>query len=241
MSDRVETTLIHGKPVRYRIRRSKRARRLNLHISARAGLEVVLPWRWALRDVESALREHAAWIDRHVEKHGVRHGPQSRELVDGMTLLILGVPRTLSLRPLPEGRVRARVTLADDALIAELPAADLLDPRPALRRWLRRLARARLEERVAHFAELSGFDPRRVIVGERRSRWGSCSSSGTLSFCDRLIMAPPEVIDAVVCHELCHLRHMNHGRGFKALLARVCPDHDRHMDWLRDHHDDVEF
>ena len=241
MSERVETTLIHGKPVRYRIRRSKRARRLGLQVSAKAGLEVVLPWRWALRDVDDALRTHAEWIDRQVDHHGVRHGPRSRELTNGDPVSFLGRPRTLRLLPLPEDRVRARITLTDDELRAELPPADILDPRPVLRRWLRREARARLEDRTAHFAEIHGFDPRRVIVGERTSRWGSCSSRGTLSFCDRLIMAPAEVIDAVVCHELCHLRHMNHGRGFKALLARVCPDHDRHMDWLREHHDELEF
>ncbi len=241
MSERVETTLIHGKPVRYRIRRSKRARRLNLHVSTRKGLEVVLPWSWALRDVDDALRTHADWIDEHVDRHGVRHGPQVRELVDGAILLMLGRERTLRLRPLPDGRVRARITLTDDELVAELPPADLLDPRPALRRWLRREARGVLEDRVAHHAWRHGFEPKKVIVGERRSRWGSCSSRGTLSFCDRLVMAPPEVIDAVVCHELCHLRHLNHGRGFKALLKTVCPDHDHHMDWLREHHDDLEF
>ena len=241
MSERVETTLIHGKPVRYRIRRSKRARRLGLQVSARAGLEVVLPWRWALRDVDDALRAHAEWIDHQVDRHDVRFGPRTRELVDGAAIHMLGTPRRLDLLPLPEGRVSARITLSDEAIRAELPPGDLLDPRPALRRWLRRLARARLEDRVAHFAELHGFDPRRVIVGERTSRWGSCSSRGTLSFCDRLIMAPPEVIDAVVCHELCHLRHLNHGLSFKALLKMVCPDHDRHMDWLREHHDEMEF
>ncbi|HPF36125.1 MAG TPA: SprT family zinc-dependent metalloprotease, partial [Candidatus Krumholzibacteria bacterium] len=239
--DRTETTLILGKPVRYRLRRSRRARRINFHVTRQKGLEVVLPWRWALRDVGEAMALHADWIDRAVDAVGVRHGPRRRELVDGATLPVLGEPRRLELRPLPAGRSRARVTLTDDVLRAELPAPDLLDPRPALRRWLRRQARGHLEARVAHLAALHDFDPRRVIVGERRSRWGSCSSSGTLSFCDRLFLAPPAVIDAVVCHELSHLRHMNHGPRFRALVRRLCPDHDRHMRWLRDHHDDLEF
>ncbi|MCB1151737.1 M48 family metallopeptidase, partial [bacterium] len=213
----------------------------NFHVTRQKGLEVVLPWRWALRDVGEAMALHADWIDRAVDAVGVRHGPRRRELVDGATLPVLGEPRRLELRPLPAGRSRARVTLTDDVLRAELPAPDLLDPRPALRRWLRRQARSHLEARVAHLAAQHDFDPRKVIVGERRSRWGSCSSSGTLSFCDRLILAPPAVIDAVVCHELCHLRHMNHGPRFRALVRRLCPDHDRHMRWLRDHHDDLEF
>jgi len=162
-------------------------------------------------------------------------------LVNGREMLMLGTPRRLELLPLPDKRVRARITLTDDAIRAELPPNDLLDPRPVLRRWLRRIARSELETRVARFAELHGFDPRKVIVGERTSRWGSCSSGGTLSFCDRLVMAPPGVIDAVVCHELCHLRHMNHGKRFQSLIAKIDPNHDEAMTWLRDHHDELEF
>jgi hypothetical protein len=241
MTERTETTLIEGKPVRYRLRRSRRARRLNLRVSRRAGLEVVLPWRWTLQDVDDALRSHSTWIDKQVEKHGVRNGPQSRELISGSEMLMLGMPRRLELLPLPDNRVRARITLTDDTICAELPPNDLLDPRPALRRWLRRIARSELETRVAHFAQLHDFDPQKVIVGERSSRWGSCSSRGTLSFCDRLVMSPPNVIDAVVCHELCHLRHMNHGKQFQALIARIDPGHDTAMTWLRDHHDELEF
>jgi len=241
MSERLETTLVLGRPVRYRLRRSRRARRINFHVTRQKGLEVVLPWRWPLRDVGEAMLAHAAWIDRAVDSVGVRHGPVRRELVTGATLPVLGELRRLELAPLPAGRVRPRIRLEPERLRAELPAAELLDPRPVLRRWLRRQARAHLESRVAHFAALHDFDPRKVIVGERRSRWGSCSSSGTLSFCERLYLAPPAVIDAVVCHELCHLRHLNHGPRFRALVRRICPDHDRHMDWLRTHHDEMEF
>lgn len=241
MTDRLETTLVLGRPVRYRLRRSRRARRINFHVTRQKGLEVVLPWRWALRDVGEAMSSHAAWIDRAVDTVGVRNGPVRRDLIDGVEIPVLGVPRRLRLGPLPKGRVRARVTLEPECLRAELPPADLLDPRPVLRRWLRRQARAHLEARVAHFADRHGFDPRKVIVGERRSRWGSCSTSGTLSFCERLFLAPPEVIDAVVCHELAHLHHMNHGPRFRSLVRHLCPDHDRHMQWLRDHHDELEF
>ena len=81
----------------------------------------------------------------------------------------------------------------------------------------------------------------RLVIGERRSRWGSCSRRGTLSFCYRLVMAPPETIDAVVAHELCHLVHLNHSRRFYALLDRVCPGHREAMDWLADHHDELQL
>jgi len=123
----------------------------------------------------------------------------------------------------------------------ELPAMELLDPRPALERWLRRVAGQELRRRTAEHAECTGLVPDRVIVGERTSRWGSCSSRGTVSYCYRLVMAPPAVVDAVVIHELCHLRHGNHGVRFKSLVKKHCPDHDQLMAWLRKHGHELEL
>ena len=231
--------LIHRKPVHYQVRRSRRARSLGLHVSSGKGLEVVLPWRWTLDDVSRALDEHADWIDRQVDRFDVRHGPTVRELTTGDRVLVLGEPRELRLESLEGGRRRGRVIAEGDALRVLLAPEDRLDPRPALERWLRNLARTHLKARVRDLSRAHGFAPDKVIVGERTTRWGSCSGRGNLSFCYRLVMAPPEVIDAVVLHELCHLRHLNHGPRFHALLDRLCPDHAVRMAWLRDHHDEL--
>ncbi len=239
VSERQAVALILNKPVHYQVRRSRRARSLNLRVSARKGLEVVLPWRWTLDDVDSALNEHADWIDRQVEAHGVRRGPIVREMTTGHSVLVLGVPRELCIEALDASRRRAKVTADNDSLRVRLGVDDMLDPKPAVEKWLRSLARTHLKARVRDLAVLHGFRPGKVIVGERTTRWGSCSSKGNLSFCYRLVMAPPDVIDAVVCHELCHLAHLNHGPRFHALLDRVCPDHKRLMTWLRDRHDDM--
>ena len=127
------------------------------------------------------------------------------------------------------------------ALRGALAPADLLDPRPALERWLRVQARVWIEARVAEFAPEVGVEPAGVIVGERRTRWGSCSPRGVLSFCYRLIMAPPPAIDAIVLHELCHLVHLDHSPRFHAVLERHCPDHRRHRAWLRAHESELRL
>jgi len=233
--------LVQGQPVRYRVRRSDRARRVHVSVSRREGVVVVLPPRAPRREVAAMLAEVEAWLARQVRIHGVAEGPIRRTYATGSALGILGVPRRLELRPLSSGRRRAREILTDDKLTMELPVAELLDPRPALERTLRRLAGRYLRERVRVLAERIGLAPARVIVGERTTRWGSCSPSGTLSFCYRLIMAPPGVIDAVVAHEICHLRHLNHGRRFQRLVRLACPDHDACMAWLRDHEADLEL
>ncbi len=226
-------TVVGDRPVRYTLRRTSRARRLSLQVSPERGLVVVLPWRWTVADAEKALREHADWIDRQVTRHGVTDGPRRRELVTGSRFLLLGQPRTLVVER-ADG-TRGDVRWQGETVTVRITPADLLDPRPRLQRWLRRLAGQRLRERVAALGTAHGLVPARVVVGERTTRWGSCSRRGTVSLCYRLVMAPPWVADAVIVHELCHLRHMDHGPRFRDLLARLCPDHEQADAWLRDH------
>ncbi|MDE7353337.1 MAG: M48 family metallopeptidase [Acetatifactor sp.] len=105
----------------------------------------------------------------------------------------------------------------------------------ALEQRYRDNARAVLESRVAHFHRITGGVYTSVTVRDQKTRWGSCSSRGTLSFNYRLIFAPPGILDYVVVHELCHLTHMNHSKDFWDMVARVMPDYRVRKQWLRDH------
>jgi predicted metal-dependent hydrolase len=162
-----------------------------------------------------------------------------REYATGSELLVLGRPRRLRLKALDPRERGWRAELSDDRLVLHMPAEAILSPRPVVEQYLRGLAREHLPGRVEHWAQRVGRRPSRVIVGERTTRWGSCSPSGTLSFCYRLVMAPPEVIDSIVAHEVCHLRHLDHSRRFWGLLDEVCPQHRRCRDWLNEHEDDL--
>ncbi|MCE7860862.1 MAG: M48 family peptidase [Chloroflexi bacterium CFX2] len=88
--------------------------------------------------------------------------------------------------------------------------------------------------RVNHFSALHGFFPRRVRVNSAKTRWGSCAADGTINFTWRLVMAPPEVIDYVVLHELAHLKIKNHSPRFWKLVESLCPDFKRLRKWLRE-------
>jgi predicted metal-dependent hydrolase len=232
--------LVAGRPLRLQVRRSARARYLRLLVSARRGAEVVMP-RWATRrDVDEMLKEAESWLVEQVERHRVWDGPRRRAWTTGSELSLLGVPRRVELAPLPPDRRRARVTLSDHELLLELPPHELLDPRVAVERWLRSFAGRELRRRTALWSERTGLFPARVMVGERTSRWGSCSARGTLSYCYRIVMAPSAVVDAVVVHELCHLRYMDHGPRFHALVRSILPDHDERMDWLGQHGHELE-
>lgn len=241
MTDSLETALVLGRPLRYRIRRHRRARQVGVTVCRRDGVVVTLPWFVGRHIIPELLSEWAGWLDEQVDKHGVRLGPRVRQYATGSEILILGHLRRLRITALPAERKRAVCRLEEDILNLELPAAEVLSPRPALERFLRRLARQELRGRIDRWAEVVGRRPQRLIVGERTSRWGSCSGKGALSFCYRLVMAPVDVLDAVVAHELCHLVHLNHGPRFHSLLDRVCPGHADAMRWLHEHEEKLHF
>lgn len=92
-----------------------------------------------------------------------------------------------------------------------------------------------IPERVAFFAPLVGADYGQITIRNQRSRWGSCSSKGNLNFNCLLMLAPPEVLDYVVVHELCHRKEMNHSERFWAEVERVLPHYRGCRQWLREH------
>lgn len=128
------------------------------------------------------------------------------------------------------------------ALGLDEPGTTWLDGRPVppppgdRERWYRRQARERLTASVQRESARLGLDGwQRIRIGDTRSRWGSCSARGTLSFSWRLVVAPSWVADYVVVHELCHLRQMNHSPRFWALVREAYPRHAEAQAWLRTH------
>lgn len=112
---------------------------------------------------------------------------------------------------------------------AELRRLQTLDRR------YRNTARQLFTSRVAFYHALTGGTYTSIAIRDQRTRWGSCSSRGTLSFNYRLVFAPPRVLDYVVVHELCHLTHMNHSRDFWDMVERIMPDYKVHRRWLKEH------
>lgn len=105
----------------------------------------------------------------------------------------------------------------------------------ALEKRYRRAAKEYIPARVAYYRQFTGGSYDRVIIRDQKTRWGSCSSNGTLSFNYRLMLAPPAVLDYVVVHELCHLKHMDHSASFWQAVENVLPDYRERRDWLKKH------
>lgn len=96
-------------------------------------------------------------------------------------------------------------------------------------------ARSYIPARVAYYHSLTGGIYHRICIRDQKTRWGSCSGKGTLSFNWRLMLAPPAILDYVVVHELCHLTHMNHSPAFWQAVESVYPDYRNARKWLKEH------
>ena len=101
-------------------------------------------------------------------------------------------------------------------------------------RRLRELAYPVISERVRHFSEIIGVDYGSITIRNQKTRWGSCSSNGNLSFNCLLMLAPPDVLDYVVVHELCHRKEMNHSKRFWDEVEKVLPDYRKQRRWLKE-------
>jgi predicted metal-dependent hydrolase len=209
--------------IAYSVRRSSRARRVRVTVDPQGGVEVVLPQRMPEREAARAVVTLRGWIERRqLEAEAVRERIAAR----GATVPYLGTDLRLVTEP---GRVR--VHRRGDGLL--VPEAG--DQRAALERWYRRQARIEIAPRLDAAAAALGRPYRSVAIRAQRTRWGSCSSSGVVSFNWRLLLAPEPVLDYVVWHEACHLAAMDHSARFWGLVARHCPGYEEPRRWLRRH------
>lgn len=131
-------------------------------------------------------------------------------------------------------RRRVRVELEEDAMVIHTPGTDTMLLKEGLERWYTQQAHVIFPIRVMYYERITGGRVNQIHIRDQKTRWGSCSSLRNLNFNWRLIMAPPEVLDYVVVHELCHLTHMNHSREFWEMVGSVMPDYRERKRWLRD-------
>jgi hypothetical protein len=137
--------------------------------------------------------------------------------------------------PAVSGIRRSDVASFVDELVIHRVSADRRSDASILERWLREVARGAIAAAVDAHADAMRVQPGGVTLRDPRTRWGSASRSGRLSFSWRLVLAPPEALETVVVHELAHLRLFGHGPKFWALVASRRPDHRVWRRWLRDH------
>jgi len=219
--------------VQVRLSRHRRARRYTLRIHA-ATREVVLtiPPRGSVREARAFAEKHGGWIASRLT-----HLPAAVPFAHGTILPIRDVPHRIVHR---RGE-RGTVWIEDDANGGRLLCVAGEAPHVArrVRDFLRREVRRDLEAASRRYGEMLGVTITRIAVRDPSSRWGSCSTTGMLSFSWRLIFAPPFVLDYLAAHEVAHLIEMNHAPKFWRLVDRLCPNVKRAKAWLDAHGADL--
>jgi predicted metal-dependent hydrolase len=212
-----------GAPVTIRV--SRRARRIALRvIAAERGVELILPRGVPAQRGWNFLVQKRSWVAARLDAL-----PRPVPFVEGAVVPVLGVPHRIRragdmaapVVTIADGEIRVR---GDGTAIAR-----------AVRAHLVALARAELARRAQSCAVRLGRQVARIGVRDTRSRWGSCSAGGSLSFCWRLVLAPESVLDYVVAHEVAHLVEMNHGPRFWRLVHSLHADSAAARAWLKQH------
>ena len=221
-----------SRTIAYTLRASARARYPSLAIRPETGLIVTVPSCGMRQPLERFLRRHERWILAQVERIERMAARVGRRWPYGETLPYRGVAHLVMVRQ-ANGHSPVVTHLPGEALLVDARCPTIEGARRLLKRWYHARAEQWLTERTHVLSAQLGVSWRRLTVRDQRSRWGSCSAGGALSFNYRLVMAPPAVLDYVVMHELAHRWELNHSARFWALVARHCPRYRESIAWLK--------
>lgn len=186
----------------------------------RRHVSLTLPRSVSIRQGLNFVQAKEAWVAQQIARHS-----HSIPFADGQIIPLLGKPCTLR-----HVGGRGTVTLQESGLLVH-GQPEFMHRR--VEDWLKRYAKTIIASLASQKAEAIGRRIKKITVRDTHSHWGSCSASGTLSFSWRLALAPYEVLDYVVCHEVAHLKFHNHSADFWTLVETLCPDWQRHYDWIK--------
>jgi predicted metal-dependent hydrolase len=209
-----------------RLVRSRR-RTVALVVERDGTLTVRAPLHMARENIHTFVEAHQGWVEKHRQKALEEQSYSNKSYKTGETFLFLGKSYPLTIV------ASQRSSLAFTGKAFYIARSALPEAGEYFVHWYKKQARQILFERVRSMAVTHGLNYQKIRISSARTRWGSCSSSGTLSFTYRLIMAPLEVVDYVILHELVHTQVRNHSRKFWDRLASLMPDYKRRLTWLK--------
>lgn len=234
LSSQTLTHSVSGRLIPYRVtHRPRVTRRLHLELDEQGQLVVVAPRGWPDYHVVQLLRKNLSYVERFLATARSRQ-PPALSYAAGGRHYYRGMQLSLDLH---SGRGPATVQPSGNRLVVRSRDDSPQSIARALRQWYRQSAAQLFELRLAHWRSRAPWArDREVQLKLRRMRrtWGTCSRDGVIRLNTHLVKAPPECLDYVIVHELCHLRHMNHGPGFHALQASLYPEWSQRRSHLRE-------
>jgi predicted metal-dependent hydrolase len=207
--------------------RSKR-KTVALIIQPDGKLTVRAPLRMSEKQIREFVQIHEGWIHKNQAKMQVSPPPPEKVFRAGESFMYLGNDYPLAI----VAHQRPALILADSKF--QLSASNLNKARELFNRWYKNQARIVVTRRVIFFAKQYQFKYLKIRISSARTRWGSCSTNGTLSFTWRLVMSPPEVVDYIVLHELVHTQIRNHSKKYWTKLGEILPMYKIRAHWLKE-------
>ena len=219
--------------IEFAIVKSKR-KSLSIAIQPDGNLLVKAPFFMLDSEILKWVKAKTGWIVRQrVKILEQQEMNPPKKYITGEKFWYLGQEYELEVR-ISAGRA-GMVGIVEDKIVLFSKSGDGAEVQKILADWYVKQAKVVIPKKVRFWAEQMGESYGKVTVKNQKKRWGSCSSARNLNFNRRLIMAPPEVLDYVVVHELCHLRQMNHSKAFWREVEIVLPDYKMHKKWLESH------
>lgn len=214
--------------VEYRKRKT-----LGIQIIPPGIIKVAAPNGIARKRVIEAVESKAKWIvEKLSEARQNELGRKDRQYVDGEPFLYLGRECLLRLM-LDKKHIKIEVEHLNDNLYVYTDTDDPEAIKASIIKWYKHKAHERILARIEHYQPFFEVAPSAVKIKEQKKRWGSCTSKRVLLFNWRIIMAPLDVLDYIVVHEMCHFVHMNHSKEFWSSVKSILPDYEERKLWLK--------
>lgn len=225
-------TTIQGDGFIVTIIKSKRRKTMALKVDAK-GVSVHIPPSLPLSTAKQFISQKTSWIQKKLAQQSQQICP-AKQFIDHEVFLLLGENYILRLYKSDE---KPRVEKSESAInfYGRLNKLSKSAIRAAIIDWYKQQASNYLIARTQWFSDVTGLYPSAITIKSYKARWGSCSIQGEINFNWQLIQAPPEVIDYVIIHELCHISQHNHSKDFWNLVIHFMPKYKQHRQWLKDH------
>ena len=211
--------------------RNRRAKRYIIRLLANLVLRVTIPRGGSKKEALRFVSENLIWIEKQYQSHRLKHSFKSASpLSNEIALLYQG--RLVPFHSLSNGEMKF-IRFAN-LLIPKIHEAHDND-KETVENFLLHLAKSSLTERTLQLADKHFLQPKRISIRNQKTRWGSCSNSGTISLNWRLIQVPAFVRDYVILHELAHLKFLDHSPSFWNHLGKICPNLHAAESWLKEY------
>ena len=211
--------------------RTKRRKTASIKVIDGA-VQAIVPDRLSDGRVEALIQKRTAWIRRKLREQSQAVTPRPKEYVSGESFTYLGRNYRLKVLRGNDDDVKLKGGYLEVGVSKNSKDTDI---RNALVDWYEKHALDRLNEKTNRYAGIMGVSPNSISVRDYKSRWGSCSSKGEISYNWRIIITPNHIVDYVVVHELCHLKHPNHSPAYWKSVKREISDYEVCRQWLKEH------